>query len=140
MWLAVLGASLTVIWTLQGTHIGNTKYCTYVGFQPYGSSSNIAIAVFDTCVFVAISWRLLADAPSDGGKRTSDSGILGLFGRYLPHFSRALLKDGQKYYLYVACTLHLAAKLIAITTHQCCDGLQLAGSHHDVCPRGPDHI
>lgn len=140
MWLAVLGASLTVIWTLQGTHIGNTKYCTYVGFQPYGSSSNIAIAVFDTCVFVAISWRLLADAPSDGGKRSSDSGIFGLFGRYLPHFSRALLEDGQKYYLYVSCILHLVAELIAITTYQCCDGLQLAGSHHDVCPRGTDHI
>jgi len=96
MWLAVLGASLTVIWTLEGTHIGNTNYCTYVGFRPYGSASNIAIAVFDTCVFVAISWRLLANAPPAGGRSGSR---FGLFGRYLPRFSRALLEDGQQYYL-----------------------------------------
>jgi hypothetical protein len=102
MWLAVLGGSLTVVTSLGGVHIGNTKYCTFSGFKPYGSSANIIIGVFDTCVFVAISWRLLANsavaAPRDG----SALDRFNLFGRYLPHFSRALFQDGQNYYMYAS--------------------------------------
>ncbi|KAF9457486.1 hypothetical protein BDZ94DRAFT_1326212 [Collybia nuda] len=94
MWLAVLGTSLTVVASLTGVHIGNTKYCTFAGFRPYGSSSNIVIAVFDTCVFVAISWRIMtSDSPTDGG------GGFRLSGKHLSQFSKALLQDGQNYYL-----------------------------------------
>lgn len=109
LWLAVLGASLTVIWTLHGIHIGNTKYCTYDRFQPYGSSSNIAIAAFDTCVFASVSWRLLANAPPASGQGSASG--FGLFGRYLPQFSRAILQDGQQYYLYVSYVFELAEEL-----------------------------
>ncbi|KAF9461682.1 hypothetical protein BDZ94DRAFT_1167276 [Collybia nuda] len=97
MWLAILGTSLTFITSLGGAHIGNTKYCMFIGFQPYRSLSNVTIGVFDTCVFVAISWRLLAWAPPVSD--TGSSGRFGLYGKYLPQFSRVLLQDGQKYYL-----------------------------------------
>lgn len=109
MWLAVLGASLTVVMSLTGVHIGNTKYCTFAGFQPYGSSSNIVIGVFDTCVFAAISWRLLANAPL--ASDTGNLGKFGLFGKYLPRFSRALLQDGQNYYMYVGYVLPFVTSL-----------------------------
>jgi hypothetical protein len=55
LWLAVLGGSLTAVLSLSGVHIGTTKYCTFSNFRPYRSSGNITLAIFDTCVFVAIT-------------------------------------------------------------------------------------
>ncbi|KAH9476051.1 hypothetical protein JR316_0011621 [Psilocybe cubensis] len=54
--------------------------------------------VYDTLVFLAISWRLAKNAHVEvGGIR---GGIkMAILGRYLPLFSRSMLIDGQKYYL-----------------------------------------
>ncbi|KAF9457490.1 hypothetical protein BDZ94DRAFT_1326217 [Collybia nuda] len=99
MWLAIVGTSVTIITSLTGEHIDNTKYCTFVGLKSYGSSSNIVIAVFNTCIFIATTWRLLARAPPIDDVNTAGAGKFGLCGRYVPRFSRALLQDGQNYYM-----------------------------------------
>jgi hypothetical protein len=101
MWLSILGASLTAITTISGVHLGNTKYCTSVLYKPYASAANIAVAIFDTCVFLAISWRILAGSPVVTSRNARAFKKSTLFGRYLPQFSRALFQDGQNYYLYV---------------------------------------
>jgi hypothetical protein len=120
MWLSVLGGSLTVVTTLSGAHIGNTKYCTSTGFKPYVSAANITIAIFDTCVFLAISWRLLAGSPVVTTRDDSALKKSTLFGRYLPHFSRALFQDGQNYYMYVLKCVRVAMvcnMLVVITNY-----------------------
>jgi hypothetical protein len=101
LWLAVLGASLTAVVSLSGVHIGTTEYCMFSNFKPYRSSGNIAFALFDTCVFVAITWRVVAGSSKTRTAAGEPKGKPDLFGRYLPAFSRALLQDGQNYYLYV---------------------------------------
>lgn len=53
--------------------------------------------VNDTLSFCAITWRLMQIAE---GERTFKKGMkVVVFGRYLPAFTRALLKDGQIYFL-----------------------------------------
>ncbi|KAF9457501.1 hypothetical protein BDZ94DRAFT_225354 [Collybia nuda] len=95
LWIGVLGGSLTVVTSLSGVPIGNTKYCTFSNFKPYRSTANIIVATFDTSVFIAVTWRLsFRKAYTKGGGRTFD-----FFGQYLPSFTRALLQDGQKYYM-----------------------------------------
>ncbi|KAF9456735.1 hypothetical protein BDZ94DRAFT_320894 [Collybia nuda] len=100
LWVAVLGGSLTSVLSLSGVHIGTTKYCAFSNFKSYRGAANITVAVFDTCVFVAITWRLsnsqlsILKASSPASKRRFD-----LFGRYYPAFSKGLLHDGQKYYM-----------------------------------------
>ncbi|KAG6914154.1 hypothetical protein DXG01_002052 [Tephrocybe rancida] len=98
LWLSVLGASLTVVNTAIAVRVGPTKYCSAKNIQQYASAAPIAFAVNDTFVFVAISWRLIFNATRDGAKQGLKSMVRG---EYLPTFSRALLKDGQVYYLYV---------------------------------------
>ncbi|KAF9455462.1 hypothetical protein BDZ94DRAFT_1144429, partial [Collybia nuda] len=104
MWLAIVGSSVIVLASVTGVHIGNTKYCTFKGFRPTSSISTIIIGVFDTCIFVATTWRLLWKAsPADN---IDGPGKFRLFGKYLPRFSRALLQDGQNYYMIaVVCNL-----------------------------------
>ncbi|KAF9457500.1 hypothetical protein BDZ94DRAFT_225173 [Collybia nuda] len=96
LWLAVLGGSVTAIPSLSGVHIGKTKYCTFSSIGTYRSAANITLAIFDTCVFIAITWRILRDQFTyEVGDQTKSN----FFGRGLPAFSRALLQDGQKYYM-----------------------------------------
>ncbi|KAF9457890.1 hypothetical protein BDZ94DRAFT_1313768 [Collybia nuda] len=101
LWVIVLGGSLSTVLSISGVHIGNTKYCAYTNFRSYRSGvANITLAVFDTCVFVAITWSLSHSQLSiqkNGG--LSSETHFDVFGRYLPAFSKALLIDGQKYYM-----------------------------------------
>ncbi|KAF9457886.1 hypothetical protein BDZ94DRAFT_1336667 [Collybia nuda] len=100
LWVAVLGGSLTSVLSLSGVHIGTTKYCAFSNFKSYRGAANITLAVFDTCVFVAITWRLsnnqlsILKCNNPASKRRFD-----LFGKYYPAFSKGLLHDGQKYYM-----------------------------------------
>ncbi|KDR72366.1 hypothetical protein GALMADRAFT_229145 [Galerina marginata CBS 339.88] len=97
MWLTVLAGTLTATQGVAGGEIGTTKYCTHVKMEHYISAAAITPLVHDTLVFLAISWRLMMNSYIDislkGGVRTL------FFGEYLPALSRALLQDGQVYYL-----------------------------------------
>ncbi|KAH0581337.1 hypothetical protein H2248_012429 [Termitomyces sp. 'cryptogamus'] len=96
LWLGVLGGSLTVATVSNGFHLGPTRYCISTEFKPYASAAPIAFTVNDTFVFFAISWRLLSSGTLRCEKLDMKSLMLG---KYLPAFSRALLQDGQVYYL-----------------------------------------
>lgn len=106
-WLAVLGGSLTAVLSLSGVHIGNTKYCTFSNFKSYRSAANITLALFDTCVFIAISWRLYNSHISLEGDATSIKTTFNLLGKNLSTLPRVLLQDGQKYYMYGYITLFM---------------------------------
>ena len=59
----------------------------------------------DTAIFFAISWRLYKVVDVQGVRNGIKTFVVG--GK-LPSFSRAVLQDGQMYYLWVSCfsTLH----------------------------------
>ncbi|KAF9457889.1 hypothetical protein BDZ94DRAFT_1227223 [Collybia nuda] len=101
LWVIVLGGSLTSVLSATGVHIGNTKYCTFSDLKTYRSAvANITLAIFDTAIFIGITWRLSNSHLSI--KKTNSADLkprFHLFGRYLPVFTKALLHDGQKYYL-----------------------------------------
>jgi hypothetical protein len=112
MWLGIVGGSLTVVTAINGVHIGNTKYCMFSGFKLYSSSANISIAIFDTCVFIAVSWRLLANSPVAVPKDGSAPNVFYLLGRYLPQFSSVFFQDGQNYYMYASYILSLVEEFL----------------------------
>jgi len=98
-WIAVLVGSLTTIWGVVGAKIGSTNYCMVIHVEPYVASASIVMLVNDTLVFLAITWKLMGNARIDSSIRTGFR-ILA-FGEYMPALSKALLQDGQAYYLYV---------------------------------------
>jgi len=97
MWLCVVGSSITPIFGVYGGYIGNTKYCLISHQETYVVASAIVSFMNDTLVFLATSWKLLKHSHAE---KSIKNGIrVMLLGRYLPAFSKAVLQDGQAYYL-----------------------------------------
>ncbi|KAF5323710.1 hypothetical protein D9619_012931 [Psilocybe cf. subviscida] len=102
LWLALLASAINLPFGFKGAAIKGTPYCTYAYVSRVAFYSRIAPLVFDTLVFIAISWRLsrisaLNETNHGVGKKTINTMV---FGTNLPTFSRGLLTDGQMYYLF----------------------------------------
>ncbi|PPR02808.1 hypothetical protein CVT26_009594 [Gymnopilus dilepis] len=112
LWLGVIAGSSTIPFSTRATEIGPTKYCftDIKTVPPYLTASGVLTLAYDTCVYLAITWRLTRDARSSRSRPSSRVLALINFGN-IPIFSRALLRDGQKYYLTTT-TVHLLSTII----------------------------
>jgi hypothetical protein len=99
-WLAVLGVCLAFVLGVNAMNIGLTRYCNFgAQVKPFAGAVVIIPLINDTLVFLAISWCLSCNSYA---RRTLKDGIrILVFGDYLPLFSKAMLQDGQVYYLLV---------------------------------------
>jgi hypothetical protein len=99
LWLGLLACTILIPVGILGGTIGPTKYCVDADVPNSAYAAIIAPLVHDTLVFIAISWRLIQNAHMEAGFK---GGVqVALFGKSLPAFSRGLLLDGQRYYLWV---------------------------------------
>ncbi|KAF9567216.1 hypothetical protein CPC08DRAFT_627261 [Agrocybe pediades] len=98
MWIGVCCAGVIGNMDFVGTQIGPTQYCVDSSIPKTTYLAGVALLVNDTLTFLAISWRLMDGTP--GEKKSFRQRVRAIFfGTDLPTFSRAFLKDGQKYYL-----------------------------------------
>jgi hypothetical protein len=104
LWLAVVVESVTV--TIGGatvTSLDNPPRCFVLSAKNYDGASGIVVAVYDTAVFLAISYRLVSNFTRTQQQQTPWEQTKALFsGCNLPAFSRTLLTDGQMYYMCVS--------------------------------------
>jgi hypothetical protein len=99
LWLAVAAASSTVIFGIEGSNIGPTNYCIGGQGKPFVAAAAIVPLINHGLVFLAITWHLLCHNSREISS-TFKSGIkFQVFGNFLPVFSKAILQDGQAYYL-----------------------------------------
>jgi hypothetical protein len=100
LWLAVLGgcvAFIVDIFEPIPDPASKVPICVNPGINHFVAAATIIPFINDTLVFLAISWRLSRNSYNT---YTFERGIrLLIFGDYLPVFSKALLQDGQAYYL-----------------------------------------
>ncbi|KAJ7913405.1 hypothetical protein B0H13DRAFT_1712652 [Mycena leptocephala] len=94
LWLSVLGTAALVPIIATTANIGTTDYCIDVAVKSYASAATITPLVHDTIIFLAISLRLFGNSHVTRGNFKAF-----VTGEYLPQFSKAILKDGQLYYL-----------------------------------------
>ena len=98
LWLAVLGGCLAFIVDIFEPLPVDPASCINSTINPFVAAATIIPLINDTLVFLAISWRLSRNSYDsytlEGSVRCLISG-----GDYLPLFSKALLQDGQAYYL-----------------------------------------
>ncbi|KAF8898040.1 hypothetical protein CPB84DRAFT_1825539 [Gymnopilus junonius] len=87
MWLAVLGGNLTNVPGVAGFNIGLTKHCLNGTLKPYISVGIIMQFVNDSLIGMEEEMKL-KDVPR-----------VIVFKKNLPAFTKALLWDGQAYYL-----------------------------------------
>ena len=96
-WLAVLGGSITVTQGVKGMNIGPTQYCINDKSESYVALAALMPLINDFLVFSATSYALMKNSYEDVTIKTGFRILI--FGQHLPAFSRAVLKDGQAYYL-----------------------------------------
>jgi len=98
MWLAVFVSCFIPMLATATEKIGPTNYCINAEIKLFTTVTAIIPFVNDTLIFISISWRLSCNSSS--ARRTiKDSVRVLIFGDYLPAFSKAMLQDGQIYYL-----------------------------------------
>lgn len=109
LWLAVAASCSTVIIGVDGFNIGSTNYCIDGQIKPFVMTGTIVPLINDILVFLAIAWRLFRNSYAP---HTVKNGVRFLvFGDYLPRFFKAILQDGQAYYL-----ASIAVSFIAVIT------------------------
>ena len=99
MWLGVTAASTPEAYVNTITNLGPTAYCIGKVLPKYAIVASILPFVNDTLIFVAITMRLAGSPDTSYAPRRGSWIRVVLFGEYLPHFSKAMLRDGQAYYL-----------------------------------------
>ena len=99
LWLAVATTGVLVIVGVDETNFGPTEYCTEGQVKLFVQIAATIPVINDTLVFLAISWRLYSN--SYAGPTLRNGLQVLIFGDYLPRFSKAMLQDGQAYYLLV---------------------------------------
>ncbi|KAH8103799.1 hypothetical protein BXZ70DRAFT_868481, partial [Cristinia sonorae] len=92
IWLSTFSA-MTAPFSIDGAHMGNTRFCVNTEVKEYGSVGFIVGAVHDTIVFLTITIKL--STHSAGGSKVKAF----VSGGGMGSVSRALLKTGQLYYL-----------------------------------------
>ncbi|THU97702.1 hypothetical protein K435DRAFT_857379 [Dendrothele bispora CBS 962.96] len=123
LWLITVGCSVTMFWSGEIAHfpdpVTQDPVCIYSAFNlKRGSFPLDAVLIHDTCVFIAVSCRLYhnsyfemalanrQNAHSDFNlhlTKTMSKTKEFISGRHLPAFSKALLRNGQIYYLISLC-------------------------------------
>jgi len=96
LWLVAGALSILTVSSLRAAHIPKTRYCYDNTVKEYRSLPSIAIFIYDTPVFLAITWRLAANAVTDKTWRARILSIVN--GKGLYSLSKALLQYGQIYY------------------------------------------
>ncbi|KAJ7277425.1 hypothetical protein C8J57DRAFT_1309187 [Mycena rebaudengoi] len=115
LWLLVLGSALTpaLPGVLTAGNVGPTKYCMNIAGKTYGGLFTIPPLINDTIIFIAISWRMFQNAHVDNGLTANMKTFMT--GEYLLPFSKAVLQDGQLYYL-ITVAANLPAVIMTFNT------------------------
>jgi len=100
-WFITAAASTSEAWssTSEVKDLAMTGYCYSTEISKYTVIASAIPFVNETIIFLAISFRLASVSYQDnvtGGKELIKTAVLG---NNLPAFSRAMLQDGQLYYL-----------------------------------------
>ncbi|KAJ6607842.1 hypothetical protein B0H10DRAFT_2069993 [Mycena sp. CBHHK59/15] len=113
MWLAVLGTSLIVPIATHGVNIGPTPYCSLSELAAYAAIIGLNPGLFDTAVFLAISYRLVGNTHVEYHSWKQKASAF-FTGAYLPSFSKSLFVDGQIYYMITVVTNIVAFVLLCV--------------------------
>jgi hypothetical protein len=98
LWIFLVGSTVTVPFAVTGTRILPTNYCIDTAVKSYASAAPITSTVFDTLVFLAVSFAVFS-ADSQAPKHVSS--IIRHFCNTegMSCLSRAVFQGGQFYYL-----------------------------------------
>jgi hypothetical protein len=95
-WLGVLGLFVYESTTISSRFTDHHEFFVCYSINPPDAWAYIAIAVYDTLMYLAISWRLASFGMNNGWKSRIKYFVTG---NELNRLSKVLLRSGQAYYL-----------------------------------------
>ncbi|KAE9391430.1 hypothetical protein BT96DRAFT_925307 [Gymnopus androsaceus JB14] len=98
-WLGLFGCVMVTPIGIRGAHIGTTMQCINVVAQVWEEAGPISAVIFDSIIFSSIAYRILTNGVMEDGARPRLQTFFGLRNT-IPRLSAALLRGGQKYYLF----------------------------------------
>ncbi|KAK0459935.1 hypothetical protein IW261DRAFT_1350393 [Armillaria novae-zelandiae] len=101
LWFGVIAGAITVPVGIRGAHLGTMGQCINVRVPEYDQLSVILPLIFDSCAFIAITYRIIMLTYIN--EETASGRLRAFFGRGVPVLSRSLLRGGQQYYLVAVC-------------------------------------
>ncbi|KAH7931070.1 hypothetical protein BV22DRAFT_1027828 [Leucogyrophana mollusca] len=96
LWVANVGVSTVAPIGSHAGPLADTKHCINTGEAHYVAAAVIMQLVFDSLVFLAVSYKIASSRLSQE-ERTSWRTLVS--GKSLPRLSKAVLQGGQQYYL-----------------------------------------
>ncbi|KAF7335938.1 hypothetical protein MSAN_02307200 [Mycena sanguinolenta] len=114
LWVAVLGAGVTVPLGVRAAHIGPTSQCILTALSANTEVAAIMPLINDTAVFLAITYRVLAHTIVGDSSMARLRVFLG--GEGLSTLSQALLRSGQHFYL-IAVVTHIVVLVLLKLPH-----------------------
>ncbi|TFK24387.1 hypothetical protein FA15DRAFT_592490, partial [Coprinopsis marcescibilis] len=126
VWLAhivLVFLSKAVLRSDQGVNVGPTGFCMPCEGTPYYSAASAVLCFYSTAVFVATSCRLLSISSPEASLDLDSSNPRGLLcrikhpfsGKYLPPFSKNVLRGGQLYYFMTLVSSILCVVMPVVT-------------------------
>ncbi|THU97994.1 hypothetical protein K435DRAFT_753384 [Dendrothele bispora CBS 962.96] len=97
LWVANVGVSILTPVGSRAGPLANTGYCINGGIEHYVGGATIMPLIFDSLVFLFVSYRILT-THGPGEEEWTWSSLFSS-GKALPRLSRAMLRGGQQYYL-----------------------------------------
>ena len=87
---------MTTPFAFEATQLGPTRWCINSVVRGYSAITFVAIFIFDSAVFLAISFRISTHGMADSWLSRMKSFVTG---GGMGNVSKTLLKTGQLYYL-----------------------------------------
>jgi len=84
---------------VTGMQIENTPYCVEIKPQTESILGAIGPVIHDVLIFLATAWILMQNSYIEANASVKNSLKIMVLGRHLPAFSKALLRDGQLYFM-----------------------------------------
>ncbi|KAF9256969.1 hypothetical protein L218DRAFT_936238 [Marasmius fiardii PR-910] len=99
LWLATVAVAITAPVGLEAGHLGTTQACLFIQVADYTESSAITFMIYDSAVFLAITYRILVNSLLEENHSAQFKTFIGRGKSFLPTLSTNLLRSGQHYYL-----------------------------------------
>jgi hypothetical protein len=102
IWLVGVAFDALLFDVTHGGPLADTGYCIIDSLKgPWGAGAPIVSLVFDTLVFLLISYKMATEYRfnDDGSPMARITLATLLSGKALPKIARAVLRGGQQYYL-----------------------------------------
>ncbi|KAF8810049.1 hypothetical protein BYT27DRAFT_7281969 [Phlegmacium glaucopus] len=116
LFLVNVGVSVVVPIGNRAGPLGQTGWCINTMIAPYVSAAVLSRLLFDSCVFLGISYELATRESIDGASVTWRTFVTGKVPTRT-RLARALVRGGQQYYLISVCSNLAMSSLIIASPH-----------------------